>query len=195
MNEDLDNAAIEAARGYRRADIVPRDAIWRQIETRRGDTSRRHAWRPGASAAAAVALFAVGIGTGWMAHQHTGGTAPATPTAVVSEDIRGILNSSDSLIAVFQIAGQTGRVRAELGPWARELLDRASTMNRASADTTLTRLLADLDLVLVAISQYAADPRPATGEAALIDDAIRTRKLARQLSTVLGGHVVAEPGS
>jgi hypothetical protein len=56
----------------------------------------------------------------------------------------------------------------------------------AGRDSSLSRLLRDLDLVLIAIAQYAADPQRASEEATLIEDAIRARQLSRQLSRVLG---------
>ena len=197
MTDISEEQVLEAAKHYRRADLVPRELIWERLERARRAPARlrfsiHRDVRTASRAAAVIALLAVGAAGGVAVErmrQRPIAAAQATQPQPASGPLASYLASSDSLIRVFHLAAEGGRVRSDMGPWARDLLQRTRGFEASvpPADSTLQRLLADLDLVLVQIAQYASQPEANRMEITLIEDAIQARRVTAKLQAALRG--------
>jgi hypothetical protein len=187
MSDELDRATLDAARKYHDAPAVPKDEIWERIESARRPR-RAGSWRRVTAAAALlIAGGAIALAGESLFWRMGGTSADDSPRAPIPGVVATYLASSDSLLTVFRLAGEGDRIRADVATWARDLASRTRGAERSLArkDTTLRRLLGDLDLVLIQIAQYAASPDARPIERSLIVEALATRDLASQLRETL----------
>ena len=187
MSDELDRVTLDAARKYHEAHTVPKAEIWERIESARRPRGLS-SWRRMAAAAALLVTGGAIALAGEFALRRIGG--PRTDdsrTTTIPGAVVAHLASSDSLISVFRLAGNGDRIRADVATWARDLASRTRAVERslATGDTTMRRLLGDLDLVLIQIAQYAASPEARPLERSLIEEALATREIASQLRVTL----------
>jgi hypothetical protein len=201
MTDELNKEILDAAQSYRSAGRVPRDEIWEKIapvvlagsrrRSRLASPFNRIARFLPVHPLSAAALVTFGIllgaaGDNLLRYGSPSGAPPAVRTQV--PEVASHLASADSLIRVFTLASTSGRVRSDLEPWARELVEQNRSVERTTptSDKALRTLLRDLDLVLEQIAQYAALPGGNNAELDLIEDAIRARQLSDQLRFAVG---------
>jgi len=205
MTDEINKEILDAAQSYRSARRIPRDEIWEKI----APTLIAGSGRPGRLAvpsyrrvkfspvhplsAAALIMFGILLGAAGdnlLRHQSPSSAPMAVRTPL--PEVASHLASADSLIQVFTLASTSGRVRSDLEPWARELVEQNRSVERTtpSSDRELRTLLRDLDLVLAQIAQYAAQPAANSAELDLIEDAIRARQLSDQLRSAVGTSAV-----
>ena len=105
--------------------------------------------------------------------------------------------STEALLTSFNAAARSGhtRVDPQLASWTRDLLT-TTRMLEASApqdDPTMTRLLGDLELVLMQISEYTAGDKHRAEDARLIEQAIERHAVMTRLRTNPAG--ITSPGT
>lgn len=105
--------------------------------------------------------------------------------------------ATDALLTSFRAAARTGhgRMDPQLASWTRDLLT-TTRMLQASAptdDPTMKRLLDDLELVLMQISEYTAGDRHRAEDARLIEQAIERHAVMTRLRTIPAG--LTSPGT
>jgi hypothetical protein len=185
MSGDFDSEIIEAAKRYRDVHVVPKARIWERIDAAR--RPRRRGWREFRAAALLLVAGGALALAGEYVFEHrqvaTGPSAHHVPPAVAS-----YLASSDSLLSVFRLSGDGGRLRADVAAWARDLASRTGGLEESltARDTTLRRLLVDIDLILIQIAQYAGSPDVRPMERTLIEDALDARRITAQLRAAMG---------
>jgi len=113
----------------------------------------------------------------------------------VSEGVDGIalrlalvkhLAGTQAMLTSFRTSARSGEVDAQLLAWARDLLRTTRLLQSSAAtahDPALRRLLDDLELVLLQISQYTAKASDHTQELELIERSIEKRGVIAKLRT------------
>ena len=90
---------------------------------------------------------------------------------------------SEAMITAFRTSARRGEVDAQLATWSRELLSTTRLLEASplTEDPAMKRLLEDLDLVLVQISQYVTRGTVNTEELDLIEQSINKRGVITKL--------------
>jgi hypothetical protein len=156
---------------------------------------------PASAAAAAQPPVSTGATIGSSATSPDGsGATGATPPIASQSDVRPTaarpaarripaaviqshLLSTADLITSFRATAATGAVDQQLVDRSAALLAATRRLEDVAADSSLRKLLVDLDLVLVQIVQYAARADTDQREVELIEDAIRRRGIMAELQT------------
>lgn len=203
MSENkLDGLLSELAADYRQPPSTPREEIWSGIEAaREKGTARgegpvmsplrrryRRIW-PGLAAAAVLALgIAIGRYTRVPAETQTLTTAASEEIALDPGPYRFAtvqhLGRAEALLTLFRSEARAGEVTGQLEDRARELLATTRLLmdSPSSEDPELRRLLDDVELLLVQITQLAGDRR--AEEVALIEDGIQRRDVMLRLRSL-----------
>lgn len=173
----LPDRLMEAARGYRAAGDVPRDAMWRAIAA--GRDRRRAARRRLRWGLALAATLVLGIGIGRLAgpRNPAGTAAVGTASSPASTAYRVAAGQyfarTEVLLTELRSQSRRDRPSAEFLTSARDLLTTTRLLldSPAARDPRLASLLQDLELVLAQVSQLADEPG-LRGELDLIDQSI-----------------------
>jgi hypothetical protein len=206
----LDEQIRAAASDYREPPETPREAMWERIQAARAGRElreaaarrRRRRWLTWGIGIAAVLVAGVAIGR-WSAPDVSTPAAtvaagpasgPAAPTsgAVISPASDAAyrlaaaahLDRVEVFLTQFRREAETGRVDPTLRAPARRLLSNTRLLlaSPAADDPALRTVLGDVELVLVQVAQYSADP--SREDLRFIDDGIEQRGLLLELRTV-----------
>jgi hypothetical protein len=198
-DDPLDAWIIETARAsYRRADDVPRERIWEQVQSTRAAVStprvvpmrrRPPAWAMRVTALAAAVLFGVGIAR--FADRNsdiTTVTAPASagPDAAMLVAMAAHLERSEAVLTAARLAARdaTPKTDDEVVAWARDLLTTTRLLRdvRRADDPTMQQLLDDLELALAQLVQFQRSGRPR--DAVALRETLAERDLLTRLRGV-----------
>lgn len=196
MNDEerFDSRLRELARELDPPPPVPREAMWRVIETRRAAgrrvtvVRRFPRWVRWAPALAAMLVLGVGIGRMLRpaaeppAATQTVAGAPLSDVGYEFAALRHMA-SAEALLVAFPGDARAGRI-AEAAGWARELLTdtRLLAESPVSEDADVARLLDDLEMVLVQIAALEGEERH--GDVTLIEDGIQQNDVLLRLRAV-----------
>lgn len=127
------------------------------------------------------------------------GTVPSSGTASLAYrvEVAEHFASTEALLTSFRATARSNhaRVDPQLASWTRNLL-ATTRMLQASAprdDPTMTRLLDDLELVLMQIDEYTSGDRHRAEDARLIEQAIERHAVMTRLRTNPAG--ITSPGT
>ena len=198
MTDDrIDQRLRELARDYHRPPAVPREALWARIaaeRARRRAAPRVLALRPWLRRGlAAAAVLVLGIALGRLTAPATQLATPADTTGTVAYRVAAAqyLTRTEALLASFRAEARSGRLDAQFGAQARDLLTTTRLMmdSPAARDPRLKSLLDDLEVVLAQIAQVPAGR--AGEDVDLITQGIEQRSVLLRLQTA----VPAGPGA
>lgn len=203
MSDDkFEDFLKRAAQGYNAPPPTPREEIWAAIDaTRRTDPARRSnrpavtrwlAWAAGVAAllVLAFALGRISSGSGSPVSQPVAAvpdTADDTANLIYEVAATDYLQRIDAFLMLFRSEAKAGRADAEVGDWARDLLNMARLMmdSPAGEDPQMRELLEDLELILVQITQYTSQQDET--ELEMIEEGLDTREVIVRLRTQLTG--------
>jgi len=192
MTDDrIDQRLRELARDYHRPPAVPREALWARIaaeRARRRAAPRVLALRPWLRRGlAAAAVLVLGIALGRLTAPATQLATPADTTGTVAYRVAAAqyLTRTEALLASFRAEARSGRLDAQFGAQARDLL----TTTRLMMDSPAAR---DPRLKSRAAGEIAQVPAGRAGEEVdLITQGIEQRSVLLRLQTA----VPAGPGA
>ena len=111
--------------------------------------------------------------------------AGATTTMAYRLAVVEHLAGTEAMLTSFRAAAKRGEVDAQITTWARNLLTTTRLLEASAAqeDPTMKRLLDDLELVLVQISQYTSAGPHHAEELELIEHSIERRGVIGKMHT------------
>ena len=204
-DDEWDEGLLKAARDYHQPPETPREEIWARVQAGRrkggrpasGVLSFRHSAIPPhrvwAWAAGVAALLIIGIGIGRISvkPQPTNPAPelairpPRRETAAMAVAAIQHLSRAEALLTGFRAEGKAAGNDASFSASARDLLSNTRLLldSPELTDPQMRRLLEDLELVLVQITQLNAEH--GNGEVDLITEGLKQRGLLPRLRSAI----------
>ena len=202
--EQFEDFLKTAAQEYHPPPVAPRDEIWRRIQAAKAApaaasqatgvlklASRRPARRWGGGLLAAAALVAIGIGVDRLALTRSRAPNPATTLAANVDSVRAntmlryaavrTLSQVETLLTDYE----TDQITGDFQSTARGLLSDTRMLlgSPRLTDPRITKLLEDLELVLVQVARLS---RPGQGdERQYIDQGMAERAIRHRLRSAI----------